>query len=123
MAIYLPASWCLPPARDRSAASARVESENAFVRVIWAIAPRGLPYDRCEHEAGNEAADMGPPRDAPAGGRHKQFACALNHLHEEPQHGEDEGGDFEEERKKENRDHDDQAREGEQARVASEHAG
>jgi hypothetical protein len=64
---------------------------------------------------------MCPPCNLAASRRHEQCAGSLNHLHEEPQHREDDGGNFEEEWKEENRDQDDQAREREQARVASEH--
>jgi hypothetical protein len=50
-----------------------VEAEHAFVRVVRAIALLGSGQERAEREPRYESPDMGPPRDAPAGGEQQEL--------------------------------------------------
>src|ERR1700737_779814 len=50
-----------------------VEAEHAFVRVVQAVTLLGSNQQRANCEPRYEPADMGPPRDASAGGRQQEF--------------------------------------------------
>jgi hypothetical protein len=58
---------------DFSCSALGVEAEHAFVRVVRAIALLGSGQERAQRESRYEAPDVGPPRDAPAGGGQQEL--------------------------------------------------
>src|ERR1700730_10066471 len=108
---------------DVPSASRRSESEDPLVGLVQPVMPLRADQQRAEHEARDEAADMGPPGDPGSARRREQLHGSLQKLHEEPQPGEHECGKLEKERQKQDRDNDDDARHWEQPHVASKHAG
>src|SRR5258705_3717132 len=103
--------------------SQRIEPVDSLVLVVGAVAACRAHDQWAERQAGDEAADMRPPRHATAGRRHDQLDRSLKELDKEPETGKHNGRYFEEERNKKDRDEDDDARPGKRPHEAAENAG
>src|SRR3954463_3366489 len=108
--------------RCHSSASPRIKSENAFVGLIDAITPLGPEQQRSDQQSGHEPTDMRPPGDAAFRGL-QQRHCPLEYLKQKPEPDEHDGMDLEEQRQKQDRHHNDHARERKQAHGAAQNAG
>src|ERR1700674_1737978 len=70
---------------DVSSAARWSESEDPLVRLVRPVVTLCPHQQRPEHEARDEAADMGPPGDPGAARRRDQLHGSLQDLHQEPQ--------------------------------------
>src|SRR4051794_24744535 len=78
----------MPPYKSQySAAAGRVESEHALVGIERSMRSFRLLQKRRQQEAGDEAADVGPPGNAGSGRWREQIRGPLHHLDQKPEPG------------------------------------